>query len=199
MTFAPLGAIGSKTMSTTTSLRSKTEAPGINTGAPADEPDSRQVEGFPAFEQMHLLTYMQLADAKASVFLAITSGAIAYLVGHYGLGWLRLEDIGRHLVLLSLSTTTLAISASYSVAVIVPRVGTSPESIIHFRAIIRRPSAREYVDELLAKSQSEIFYEQAAYCHELARTCAKKYQLLDRSFFAGIIGYAAFLATLVLL
>ena len=44
-------------------------------------------ETFVSFEHEYLLAYMQLADAKAAVFMAITSGAIAYIVGHYGLGW----------------------------------------------------------------------------------------------------------------
>ena len=44
-----------------------------------------------------------------------------------------------------------------------------------------------------------MFEAQTAYCYELARTCARKYRWLDRSLFTGVLGYAAFLVTLVFL
>jgi hypothetical protein len=44
---------------------------------------ARHHEPFPAFEHVYLLTYVQLADAKAAVFLAMAS-AIAYLAARYG-------------------------------------------------------------------------------------------------------------------
>jgi hypothetical protein len=62
--------------------------------------------GLADFEQVHLISYMQLADAKAAVFLAIASGAIAYIAGHYGLGWLHGERFMGHSLLLS--STTIA-------------------------------------------------------------------------------------------
>ena len=36
----------------------------------------RHHEAFPAFEHVYLLTYVQLADAKAAVFLAMATSAI---------------------------------------------------------------------------------------------------------------------------
>ena len=44
-----------------------------------------------------------------------------------------------------------------------------------------------------------MFEEQIAYCYELARICARKYQLLDRSLWVGVVGYAVLLTTLILL
>lgn len=46
---------------------------------------------------------------------------------------------------------------------------------------------------------AEIFHEQLAYCGDLARVSARKYQLLHRSLATGILGYVAFLATVLLL
>jgi hypothetical protein len=141
---------------------------------------------------------MQLADAKAAVFMAITSGAIAYIVGHYGLAWVNLEHIRLHLILLPVSTGLLTFGAGSAFSVIVPRIGDA-NGIIHFRAVAKRTSAKQFASDVLGTSESEMFEEQMAYCYELARICARKYRWLDRSLFAGVLGYAAFLVTLVFL
>lgn len=175
----------------------------MSTHAPNSQIDgrlNRHHEVFPSFEHVYPLTYMQLADTKASVFLAMTTSAIAYLVGHYGLAWLNLENISKHLFLLSVSGTFLAISATCAFAVIVPRrPADSGRSIIHFDSVLRRTSDRHYADDVLALSRSDLFQEQLAYCFDLARICERKYRLLDRSLITGVLGYAAFLATLILL
>jgi hypothetical protein len=161
-------------------------------------PQSQYHENFTSFEHMYLLAYMQLADAKAAVFMAITSGAIAYIVGHYGFGWLKLEDIRLHLILLPISTILLTFSAGSAFAVIVPRIGHAG-GIIHFRAVANRRSAKKFVSDVLATSQSQMFEEQMTYCYELARICTRKYRWLDRSLWSGVLGYAALLATMVFL
>jgi hypothetical protein len=38
-----------------------------------EPPQGHHHENFISFEHLYLLTYMQLADAKAAVFMAITS------------------------------------------------------------------------------------------------------------------------------
>jgi len=164
---------------------------------PADGSVDRQHMAFPAFEQMHLLSYMNLADTKAAVFLAMSTSAIAYLVARYGLTWLKLENISRHIVLLPVAVIFLAISATYAVAVIVPRLVDPESSIIHFRAIARHKSNRRYVEDLLARTPAALFEEQMAYCYDLAVISRRKYQLLNRSLIAGVLGYATFLATLI--
>ena len=128
----------------------------------------------------------------------MTTGAIAYLAGHYGLAWLRLEDVGLHIVLLSLSTGFLGISAADAFAVIVPRLPRSATGILYLESVARL-SSHEYSHEVLRRSSSEIFNDQLDYCRELARICAIKYKLLHRSLVTGILGYAAFLAALILL
>lgn len=158
----------------------------------------RHIEAFPAFESMYLLSYMQLADAKASVLMAVTSSAIAYLFGHYRFTWFRGEHIGRPLVLLAATTIFLVISAAYAFAVIVPRLGDRRASLIHFRAVHEKASGQAYAAALMAISASDLFEQQATYCYDLAQTCARKYQLLGRSFFAAVLGYAAFLFTILL-
>lgn len=83
-------------------------------------------------------------------------------------------------------------------SVIVPRIGDA-DGIIHFRAVAKRTSAKQFANDVLGTSESEMFEAQTAYCYELARTCARKYRWLDRSLFTGVLGYAAFLVTLVFL
>ena len=84
-------------------------------------PHTQIRSGITDFEQVHLISYMQLADAKAAVFLAIASGAVAYVASHYGLGWLHGEHFLGHSLLLSVTTLLLGASAAFAIAVIVPR------------------------------------------------------------------------------
>ena len=156
-------------------------------------------EGFVSFEHMYLLTYIQLADSKASVFLAMTSGALAYIFGRYGFAWLSFRDIGSHMVVLLVAMALLALSAAYAFAVIVPRLGNPVRSIIHFRSVVRLGSARDYADDIIATPRREMFEQQIAWCYDLARVCARKYRLLDMSLWLGVVGYGAFLAALTVL
>ncbi len=150
-----------------------------------------------AFEQVHLISYMQLADAKAAVFLAIASGAVAYIAGHYGLGWLRGEHFFGHSLVLSLATLMLVLSAAFAIAVIVPRKSRGHRGIFFYHDIALIESPSRYVDALLEKSDAELFREQAIYCYALAKICNRKYRLLNISLVLGILGYAGFLALLL--
>src|SRR5262249_6467667 len=122
----------------------------------SDAEMGRHHESFPGFEQIYLLTYVQLADAKAAVFLAMASSAIAYLAANYGLTWLKLQAVTLQVVLLSLSIALLGISAAHSIAVIVPRLPRSPVGIIYFRSVALL-SCHQYAKDVLARSSSEIF------------------------------------------
>jgi hypothetical protein len=155
-------------------------------------------KAFPEFEHLYLLTNAQLADAKAAVFLALATSAIAYLAARYGVTWLKLADINLRMALLPLTSALLAISAADALAVIVPRFPEPQTGIISFQSIAHS-TKQQYVNEVLARSPSEMFHEQLAYCGELARICTRKYQLLGRSLVMGLLGYVAFLATIILL
>lgn len=153
--------------------------------------------GFPDFEQIHLISYMQLADAKAAVFLAIASGAIAYIAGHYGLGSLHGDNFFGHALLLSSATLFLVASATHAIAVIVPRRNHRRTGVIFYHHVTRSDSPAQYADGVLKMSEVEIFFEKMTYCHELANICDRKYRLLNYSLILGIIGYAMFLALLL--
>jgi hypothetical protein len=153
--------------------------------------------GLTAFEQAHLISYMQLADAKASMFLAIASGAVAYIASHYGLGWLRGERFFEHSLLLSCTTLALVLSAAFAIAVIVPRKRQRHTGIFFYHDVARLASPSHYADALIERSDLELFREQAAYCYGLAKICNRKYLLLNISLVFGIAGYAGFLALLL--
>ena len=153
--------------------------------------------GFPDFEQVHLISYMQLADAKASVFLAIASGTFAYIAGHYGLGWLREERFFGHSLLLSSTTLFLVASVANAIAVIVPRRSRRQTGTIFYHDVARSAGPTDYADGLLRMSEMEIFLEQMTYCHELAKICDRKYRFLNYSLILGLIGYAMFIGLLL--
>src|ERR1700722_18167171 len=102
--------------------------------------DAELPSGITDFEQVHLISYMQLADTKASVFLAIASGAVAYIAGHYGLGWLHVEHVIGHSLLLSCTTLVLVLSAAFAIAVIVPRKRQRHSGIFFYHDIARLAS-----------------------------------------------------------
>jgi hypothetical protein len=153
--------------------------------------------GLADFEQVHLISYMQLADAKAAVFLAIASGAIAYVAGHYGLGWLHSEHFVGHSLLLTATTLVLVAAAAFAIAVIVPRRSRQWRGIFFYHDIAQMASPAHYVEALLQKSDTELFREQAIYCYALAKICDRKYLLLNISLVFGILGYAGFLTQLL--
>ena len=119
---------------------------------PIDRRMDTHHEAFPSFENVTLLAYMQLADSKASVFLAMTTSAIAYLIARFGLAWLKIEKFSWHPVLLYVSVALLAVSAAYAMAVIVPRLAGSHGSVVHFRSVSRRATHQLYADDVLALS-----------------------------------------------
>jgi hypothetical protein len=154
-------------------------------------------KGIPDFEQIHLISYMQLADAKASVFLAIASGAVAYIAGHYGLGWLQKDGFYGHSLLISLTMLVLFASAALDIAVIVPRKSRRRDGIFFYHEIVQIGSPAHYLASLLEMSEADIFRKKMTYCYSLAMICDRKYRLLNYSLIFGAIGYAMFLALLL--
>jgi len=159
--------------------------------------DTQFPSGITDFEQVHLISYMQLADAKASVFLAIASGAVAYIAGHYGLGWLHGEHFLGHSLVLSLTTLVLVVSAAFAIAVLVPRKSRQERGIFFYHDIAQIESPSHYAETLLKMSEEDLFRDKLAYCYALSKICTRKYRLLNISLILGIAGYAGFLALLL--
>jgi hypothetical protein len=151
----------------------------------------------PAFEQTHLISYMQLADAKAAVFLAIASGTIAYVAGHYGLGWMRGERFFGRSLLLSATTVVLVISAAIDIAVILPRKRRMDGGVTFYHDVAPIHPPGRYAELFMAMSEYDLFREQMKYCHALARICNLKYRLLNAGIVLGVVGYAMFVALLL--
>lgn len=174
--------------------QTKPSAPtaGLAALAPANLED---YESFPAYQQTYLLSYLQIADEKAAIFLAVTSGALAFIASHYGVTWLRQHPFTSHYLLLSIASLLLIASALHAVAVVVPRMRdmTNP---LHFRSVSALQSEAAYVDEVLSTSAEDLLRHQIAQCWQLSRVCARKYRLLYRSLFLGAGGYLFFVAAL---
>jgi hypothetical protein len=98
----------------------------------------------------------------------------------------NLEHIRLHLILLPVSTSLLTFAAGSAFSVIVPRIGDAG-GIIHFRAVAKQTSAKQFANDVLGTSESEMFEAQIAYCYELARICARKYRWLERSLSPGCL------------
>ena len=158
---------------------------------------SSALASAPAFEQAHLISYIQLADAKAAVFLAIASGAIAYVAGHYGLGWIREKHFFAHTIVLLLTTTVLLVSAALNIAVILPRRRKTERGVTFYHDVARIEPPSRYVEIVQSMSDADVLREQFDYCHALARICAIKYRLLYYGFVMEMIGYAIFLGLLL--
>ena len=102
-----------------------------------------------------------------------------------------------HSLLVALSTLLLVTSWALNIAVIIPRKNHPKDPTIFYDSVARFDSPSRYADVVLNMADTELFCEQMAYCHALAKICALKYRLLNYSLVLGIIGYATFLALLL--
>jgi hypothetical protein len=87
--------------------------------------------------------------------------------------------------------------ASGAIAVIVPRHNRRRTGIIFYHHVARSDTPEHYADGVLKMFEVEIFLEQMTYCRELAKTCRRKYRLLNYSLILGFKGSTMFLTRLL--
>ena len=144
---------------------------------------------FAEFHEEYVSKYIALADTKAAWMFTITAGLIAYLGGNENyLSLLLNPEWGGAYCTKAATMLMLALSALFSFLVIVPRVPTSGEGVVYFKTVASKSSADDYVESVGKKSTSELAEARLVHCYDISRVCARKYNALRISMWAGFIG-----------
>jgi hypothetical protein len=141
---------------------------------------------FADFHQGYVSAYIQLADAKAGVVLAVSGGLIGYLLAQ---GSVRSAVTSAELVAVvpggALAALALAFGLAFSV--IRPRRGP-PTGVVYFEAVAAHETDENYVAALKSKSAMELAEVRIEHCHALSVICSRKYRVLVGSIWAGLGG-----------
>lgn len=138
---------------------------------------------FSIFEEEYIRNYITLADTKAAFLFTIAAGIIGFIFG---------SDSIRHRItdqfytipslILSLAVLCCAAVATLSFWVIAPRLSASSnEGVVFFGAVAGKETSDDYVREVSRLSEDDLNIARLKHCHDTARICARKYNILTKS------------------
>jgi len=177
-----------------------------------------ELSAFHDVQEQYISRNIQLADAKASLTMLTTSGAIAFL--------LREESFRQHITTTiamipsdlslaapvlwpaaaaSFSLALLAISAGLSFLVIAPRMPppaassetTGARGVVFWGDIASFPlsgKTSSYVEAVRSRTLTQIANEKLANIYALSRVCLSKMRVLRAAMFFGAVGFLTMFA-----
>jgi hypothetical protein len=151
---------------------------------------------FGKLEHEYLNKYIEAADRKAGVTLALTTAVMVYFIDKdNGLRWLELKNLDWSCAAAFASLSALIFSAFLCFMIVWPRLGGDQSNLIFFRGVKSRSDAYAYAREVLGKSQAELREIRLKHCYDLAKVCSKKFDLLNRSMAIAVLGVVLFFIT----
>lgn len=156
---------------------------------------------FATFHEGYVRHYIQLADTKAGVGFSVVSGVLAYLLS---------KDAVRDIVLHPAFTASFGVvvatilfliaSAICAFLVIAPRLRSSPgdSGLVFFGDVAHRTSGDEYVGDIAPRSESDLTAARLQHCYDVAKVCARKYDLLKMSIWLALPGLAIAMLTFLI-
>jgi hypothetical protein len=146
-------------------------------------------------EQTHqyIRDYIRQADQKAGFFFTAGTALLAFL---YNTGvssrWRKAILLWNVLDIAAfLAMATLAVSVIACLIVVIPRTRGSRRGYLFWEAIAEYDTNRQYADDLAAIPLPTLLQTKTEHCHELARVCRRKYQVLRAALWVGTVGLAA--------
>lgn len=144
---------------------------------------------FVDFHYGYVSQYISLADTKAAWTFTLTSGALAFLFSKDQLRVLILApEWSAGAVLLYSALAFLTLSSLCSFLVIAPRLTTSGEGLVFFRAVAARSSANSYLQSLASTGKAELVSARIEHCYDLSTICTRKYDYLIKAMYLGLPG-----------
>ncbi len=145
---------------------------------------------FSKFVHEYIREYISLADQKAAFFFAASTALLAFLHNErISDHWLKPFQTWNWLDVIAMSAMlALAFAALLSLAVIIPRTGGPKTGFIFWEAIADRKNAQQYAEEVSGLSNDKIVESKAEHCFVIAAICRRKYKLLRRALWAGVLG-----------
>jgi hypothetical protein len=161
-------------------------------------PESRQPLATPPQEyhtrfgeevHQYIREYIRNADQKAASFFAAATAILALLSQrNTAVHWLKPVLSWRFLDGVAfLAMVGLAVSACVFLIVIFPRVKGSRRGILFFNAIAEHISGRDYAEEVLRQSVTDLTHAKLQHAYDLARICRTKYFVLHVGFWIGSV------------
>lgn len=167
-------------------------------GRTQNQPLSKCHWDFIDFEENYIDRYIALADIKAGLVFAVSSGVIVYLVDKEDL-FSRLSKLSCSFDWLNvfLSFFFLLISIGFSFWVIAPRLWSTEKGTVFWGGVAKHKTSDDYLTFISKMDYQELLSERVRHAHDIARVCSKKYYCLTLAMWAAAIGI--FLSFLLLI
>ncbi len=146
-------------------------------------------EAFAEFHEEYIRHYIGLADSKAGIILGLALALFSNLIE---------KDIVQKAfthpaasffnVYAMLCLAFLLASALCAFLVVAPRRAAGGESLIFFGEVAKFASADRYLASLAKLKSSDLLDARIRHCYDISVICARKYTLLSRATWLGIIG-----------
>jgi hypothetical protein len=157
-------------------------------------PDKPDYSEFASSVKTFVLEVIKLADDKAKTVFTIATALLVYLFN--GHKWPTVTQISTAmdiaqwgpLALLVLAVCALIISATFALAVLVPRMWTNFRGYVFFGSIASWSSADVYADEVLKLNADSIRRESIKHNYEISKVTASKFVNLRRCLIWMAIG-----------
>lgn len=184
-----------KTFEQTTS--NQTDSAGLDVkGTIPENPDASPF----AFHQHNYTTeYIKLADQKAALLFAATTGLLCYLfkIDLHSM-WLKQVKLWNTLdSLCFLSTLSLFLGLCAACLVLIPSLKKSHRGLVFFGAVAEFELSSTYASEVLSTPNKGLTRAILQHTYDLASICNKKYKMLAISIWGAALGTV--LGVLVLL
>jgi hypothetical protein len=154
-------------------------------------------DDFAAFQEGYVGRYIALADTKAALTFGVASGVIGHLLSQEDLKALLVQpQWSPACVLLGCTLFLLGLSAICAFLVIAPRLKNSGGGLVFFGTVGQRPSADSYVQEVAARSASELTAARLRHCYDVSRVCSVKYGYLRKAMWLALPGIFSALTVL---
>ena len=150
--------------------------------------------GAPVADFLHgpLIQTIVMADRKAGILFTLVTAALLYLLTRppvFAVAWIA--------SLWCAVIAALVLAAICAFAVIFPRIGQSSRDVFFWGGIARYPDAESYRAAVADLDGARLQAEKLAYCYNLARICARKFQYLRIAMIATAVGLVLFIVMLL--
>lgn len=152
------------------------------------------------FQEQYLSKNIQLADAKAGITVVAVSGLLTYLLGNRDFRT-DITDFtlsADSIVALS-STILLGLSVVVAFWVLIPRLGSSPQSEVFWGHVSSELDSKQHWERLSGLTLENLALERISHCFDLSRVCARKFNRVTVSILLAGLGFALALAWLLIL
>jgi hypothetical protein len=163
-------------------------------------PSAPQAGPFALHQHSYVTEYIKLADQKAAVVLAVSTGLLCYLFknGLHKL-WMKAPlTWGLPDVLCFFGMAGLLVGLCLAAAVVVPWLRKTHRGLVFFRSVTEFESATVYASEVLSSPDPLLTRAILKHTYDLSKVCSSKYAKLGIALWASSVGIALSVLALLL-